>query len=56
MEDISLKDIFIAPMEVINRAPNSISRKIFGNTAQGYGGGGGCQCVNCQSCDNGCNK
>lgn len=56
MEDLSLKDLFIAPMEVINRAPNSITKKIFGDTVKEYGISSGCQCVNCQSCDNGCNK
>lgn len=56
MERLLLKDLFIAPTEVINRAPNSITKKIFGDIEKGYGSSSGCQCVNCRSCDNGCNK
>ena len=51
-----IKDFFINPATVINRSPTDDAHKIFSEFVREYGGSNGCQCVNCRSCDNSCNK
>lgn len=52
MEAETTKQFFVNPAEVINRSQKSVEFV----DSNGHISGGGCNCVNCRSCDNGCNK
>ena len=51
MEIDSMKKFFVNPAEIINRAKKSVE---FDESRRASGKG--CNCVNCRSCDNSCNK
>ncbi len=52
MNTETMARFFINPAEIINRSQKSAEF----NDLAGYVSNSGCQCVNCRSCDNGCNK
>lgn len=52
MEKGARKKFFVNPAEVRNRSQKSVE---FADSA-GFLTAGGCDCVNCRSCDNSCNK
>lgn len=49
---VEAKSFFVNPVEVINRSKRSPKLMELVDHAMS----GGCQCVNCRSCDNSCNK
>ena len=48
----AMKQFFVNPAQVINRSPKPAERV----EPVGFVSQGGCNCVNCRSCDNKCNK
>jgi hypothetical protein len=55
MDTNTTRQFFVNPAEVINRSRQSVTF----DGSVGHASGGGCKscnCVNCRSCDNSCNK